>query len=251
MSKVYKPTAVLVIGMAGSGKTTLLQQLNSKCHENAVPDYLINLDPAVKSIPYEANIDIRDTINYKNIMAKFNLGPNGAILTASNLFATRFDQVLNLCKNRSKQLKYIFIDTPGQIEMFTWSASGTIISRGFVDSYPTVILFVIDSIKAANPSVLVSNLIQAVSIFYRLKIRIIIVINKIDVASAHRIKSWLGDFETFQKVVEESGTFSSDLNRSLSVCLEEFCQNLNTVYTSSLTGEGIGDLFAAIDSVTT
>ncbi|CAL6304510.1 unnamed protein product [Bathycoccus prasinos] len=168
MSKVYKPTAVLVIGMAGSGKTTLLQQLNSKCHENAVPDYLINLDPAVKSIPYEANIDIRDTINYKNIMAKFNLGPNGAILTASNLFATRFDQVLNLCKNRSKQLKYIFIDTP-------------------------------------------------------------------DVASAHRIKSWLGDFETFQKVVEESGTFSSDLN----------------LYTSSLTGEGIGDLFAAIDSVTT
>lgn len=52
-------------------------------------------------------------------------------------------------------------------------------------------------------------------------------------------------------MVEESGTFSSDLNRSLSVCLEEFCQNLNTVYTSSLTGEGIGDLFAAIDSVTT
>lgn len=251
MNEVCKPTAVLIIGMAGSGKTTLLQQLNSKCHESAVPDYLINLDPAVKSTPYEANIDIRDTVNYKNIIAKFNLGPNGAILTASNLFATRFDQVLSLCKNRSKQLKYIFVDTPGQIEMFTWSASGTIISDSLLYSFPTVILFVIDSVKAANPSVLVSNLIQAVSIFYRLKIRIIIVVNKIDIASPHRIKSWLGDFESFKEVIEESGTFTSDLNRSLSVCLEEFCQNLNTVYTSSLTGEGLADLFDTIDCATT
>ena len=32
-------------------------------------------------------------INYKNVMKEYNLGPNGAILTSLNLFATRFDQV--------------------------------------------------------------------------------------------------------------------------------------------------------------
>jgi GPN-loop GTPase len=243
-----KPTVILVIGMAGSGKTTLIQRLNSKCHEKAIPDYLINLDPAVKFIPYEANIDIRDTVNYKNIIKQFNLGPNGAILTASNLFATRFDHVLNLCKKRSGELRYIFIDTPGQIEMFTWSASGTIISKGFSDSFPTVIIFVIDALKAGDPSVLVSNLIQAVSIFYKIRIRLIVVLNKIDVAYPDRIKSWLKDFDSFQKAMEESSSFSSDLSRSLSICLEEFCQNLTTVYTSALSGEGLGDLFEAIDA---
>lgn len=32
-------------------------------------------------------------VNYKNVMKQYNLGPNGGILTALNLFATRFDQV--------------------------------------------------------------------------------------------------------------------------------------------------------------
>jgi hypothetical protein len=32
-------------------------------------------------------------VNYKNVMKHYGLGPNGGILTASNLFATRFDQV--------------------------------------------------------------------------------------------------------------------------------------------------------------
>jgi hypothetical protein len=27
--------------------------------------YYVNLDPAVKSVPFAANIDIRDTVNYK------------------------------------------------------------------------------------------------------------------------------------------------------------------------------------------
>jgi len=32
------------------------------------PSYLINLDPAVNSIPYKSNIDIRDTVKYKEVM---------------------------------------------------------------------------------------------------------------------------------------------------------------------------------------
>lgn len=53
----------------------------------------MNLDPAVKSVPFGANIDIRDTVDYKEVMRQYQLGPNGAIMTSLNLFATRFDQV--------------------------------------------------------------------------------------------------------------------------------------------------------------
>lgn len=53
----------------------------------------MNLDPAVLTLPFGANIDIRDTVKYKEVMKQFNLGPNGGILTSLNLFATKFDEV--------------------------------------------------------------------------------------------------------------------------------------------------------------
>lgn len=59
-----------------------------------IKSYYVNLDPAVKSVPFAANIDIRDTVDYKEVMRQYQLGPNGAIMTSLNLFATRFDQVL-------------------------------------------------------------------------------------------------------------------------------------------------------------
>ena len=40
--------------------------------------------------------------------------------------------MLALCeKKREPQLEYIIVDTPGQIEIFTWSASGAIITEAF------------------------------------------------------------------------------------------------------------------------
>ena len=55
--------------MAGSGKTTFLQRLNAHLHARQQPGYIINLDPAVTHVPYGANVDIRDTVNYKNVRA--------------------------------------------------------------------------------------------------------------------------------------------------------------------------------------
>ena len=49
-------------------------------------------------------------------MKHFGLGPNGAIMTSLNLFATKFDQVLTILGRRAEMLDYILIDTPGQIE---------------------------------------------------------------------------------------------------------------------------------------
>lgn len=62
-------------------------------------------------------------------MKQYGLGPNGGIVTALNLFATKFDQVLNLIERRSEECEHVVIDTPGQIEVFTWSASGNIITE--------------------------------------------------------------------------------------------------------------------------
>lgn len=60
-----KPVCLIILGMAGSGKTTFVQQLTSRLHSRKKPPYVINLDPACREVPYPANIDIRDTVNYK------------------------------------------------------------------------------------------------------------------------------------------------------------------------------------------
>ena len=36
--------------------------------------YVVNLDPAVSNLPYVANIDIRDTVDYKGVMKEWLLG---------------------------------------------------------------------------------------------------------------------------------------------------------------------------------
>ena len=49
--------------------------------------------------------DIRDTVNYKEVMKQYRLGPNGGIVTSLNLFATRFDQVMGFIEKRAKECK--------------------------------------------------------------------------------------------------------------------------------------------------
>ncbi|KAJ3319871.1 hypothetical protein HDV06_005847 [Boothiomyces sp. JEL0866] len=116
-----KATCLLFIGMAGTGKSSLLQRLNSHIKQKK---YTINLDPAIANLPFNANIDIRDTVDFKQVMKQYKLGPNGGILTALNLFTTKFDQVLDLVEK--KNVDYVLVDTPGQIEIFTWSASDVV-----------------------------------------------------------------------------------------------------------------------------
>ena len=176
-----KPTAAIIIGMAGSGKTTLMQRLNAHLHAEQRPYYMVNLDPAVLETPFGANIDIRDTVNYREVMKQYSLGPNGGILTALNLFATRFEQVLGLINKRvesDRPPEYCLFDTPGQIEIFTWSASGQIITESLAACYPTVIVYVVDTVRCQNAVTFMSNMLYACSILYKIKLPMVLAFNK-------------------------------------------------------------------------
>jgi GPN-loop GTPase len=91
--------------MAGSGKTTFVQRLISNMNMAGKKTYNINLDPAVLEVNFPANIDIRDSVKYKNIMKTYKLGPNGAILTCLNIFAAQFDQVVKLIEQKKSELE--------------------------------------------------------------------------------------------------------------------------------------------------
>jgi GPN-loop GTPase len=270
-----RPVAIVCVGMAGSGKTTFMQRINSYLHQTKEPPYVVNLDPAVHNVPFESNIDIRDSVNYKEVMKQYNLGPNGGILTSLNLFATKVDQIMGILEKRTapppssaegksaKQIKHILVDTPGQIEVFVWSASGDILLNSFASSFPTVIAYIIDTPRSASTSTFMSNMLYACSILYKTKLPMILVFNKTDVKDAEFAKDWMTDFEAFQEALreeEEAGSFGgmeggggyqgsgymSSLLNSMSLVLDEFYKHLRIVGVSSVTGAGVKEFFEAV-----
>jgi len=275
------PVCVLIVGMAGSGKTTLMAQLqestitddddsngdgdgdvDNKDKNKNMPAYCINLDPACLDVPYSPSIDIRDTVDYKQVMQQHHLGPNGAIMTSLNLYATKFDQVIGILEKRADDKKlsdFLLVDTPGQIEAFTWSASGAILSESLASTFPTVMVFVVDTVRcASSPNTFMSNMLYACSMYYRTRLPLVICFNKTDVCSHEFCLEWMKDFEAFQDALDnarsegnnnggESGFYDS-LTRSLSLVLDEFYTEFskNAVGVSAVTGDGIDDFWRVI-----
>lgn len=264
------PLVVLVVGMAGTGKTTLVSQIQAyfKSAGKSKNTYFMNLDPAVSEVPYKCNIDIRDTVNYREVMKQYRLGPNGAILTSLNLFATKFHQVIGILEDRCKAaapaevaggsmdgaatsssskvkqpLEYIFVDTPGQIEVFTWSASGQLIAEAFSSTFPTCMLFVGDTKRCMNPQTFMSTMMYSTSIMYKSQLPLLLALNKCDIAPAHTVLRWMKSADELTFALSEAREgFDSTLTESLALFVSEFYNVLECVSVSATTGLGMDDL---------
>ena len=54
-------------------------------------------------------IDIRDKVKYKEIMKRYGLGPNGAIMTSLNIYSSQFDDVLSEIDKIKNENEFIII----------------------------------------------------------------------------------------------------------------------------------------------
>ncbi len=133
------------------------------------------------------------------------------------------------------------LDTPGQIEIFTWSASGAIITDAIASAFPAVIAYVIDTPRTAAPATFMSNMLYACSILYKTRLPFILVFNKTDVQRHEFALEWMNDFEVFQAALaghsattdsEGEPTYMSSLMNSMSLVLDEFYKNLKVGFVT-------------------
>lgn len=241
--------AVYITGTAGSGKSLLTSRLLQWYKDTKSFPITLNLDPGAVNLPYKPDVDVRDYIDMQNLMERYDLGPNGSLVMASDMIATRLDEIQNEVDSLNPD--YVIVDTPGQIELFAFRASGPYFISNF-HSDNRVTLFIFDGVLVSSPINYVSVSLLSSSIKLRLKTSQVNVITKSDLIN-EKLKCIL-EWSTSNVALEsalsdekdaEFSLLSKDLLRAISK--GGFMQSL--VAISSVTMNGMVNLAATLSRI--
>ena len=240
--------AIFVTGTAGSGKSMLTSKILEYYQKNGVFASVLNLDPGVESLPYRPDVDVRDYVDIVQIMQQYDLGPNGSMIMANDLIASKIDDIQNEIHGVNPD--YLIVDTPGQIELFAYRASGPFFIQN-IDACEKTNIFLYDGTMIASPTNFISISLLATSIKLRLGLPTINVMTKTDLIpdKIDQVLKWSSDpisLEEELKTLEgETYSFATDILRTLNI--GEFAGDLIPI--SNLTGEGMVNLQAALSRI--
>ncbi|HXG14184.1 MAG TPA: ATP/GTP-binding protein [Candidatus Nitrosotenuis sp.] len=240
---------IFVAGTAGSGKSLLSSKIHEYYTRNGAFAALLNLDPGIISLPYTPDIDIRDFVDIVSIMKQYDLGPNGALMMANDLIASKIDEIQQ--ETDSVNPDYLIVDTPGQIELFAYRTSGPYFVNNFT-AEQKVTLFLYDGVLVTTAINFVSMALLATSIRLRLGLPTINVLTKTDLIAdkISEILRWTTNLKTLEAAISaesdgEGYVLTTNLLRSLN--LAGFAQGL--IPLSNASGEGLINLEAALSRI--
>lgn len=240
---------VFVSGTAGSGKSLLSSKIQSYYSKNGSFAAILNLDPGVESMPYTCDVDVRDYVDYVSIMQQYELGPNGSMIMANDLIASKIDDIQNQVNQVNPD--YLIVDTPGQIELFAYRSSGRFIVDNLSSDEKTNV-FLFDGSLITSPVNFVSIALLATSIRLRLNLPTINVLTKIDLIGdkLQDILQWSTNLNALENAVgkeTDGDTYSLTTNILRGLDLGEFAQRLIPI--SNVTEEGFLNLEGALSRI--
>jgi hypothetical protein len=241
--------SIFVTGTAGAGKSLLTSKLYEYYTKNGAFVAVLNLDPGVRNLPYTCDIDVRDYVDVVDIMQQYDLGPNGAVVMANDLIASKIDEIQEEIGKVNPD--YLIVDTPGQIELFAYRSSGRFVVEN-ISSEEKTNIFLFDGALITTPVNFVSIALLATSIRLRLNLPTINMITKTDLIGSKLkdILEWSSNLKLLEDAIAKEAdgeTYSLTTNILRGLNLGGFAQGLIPV--SNVTGEGLVNLEGALSRI--
>jgi len=246
---------VVFVGTAGSGKSHMVSSFGDWLEFNQLSCARLNLDPAADWLPYEPDVDVRDYVNARDVMAKYKLGPNGALVASIDLMVNHVDELR--AEIDSLRANYVLVDTPGQMELFAFRETGPEVLRMLLSGSRAVTVFLIDSVFASRPASLASSLFLAFSTRLRLRLPEVLAVSKADLMdeeSRRLVEELLNDPARFYDHLVGGGVdplMADAVTRAMEALMPSEASQAPaaTRFVSAVTGEGMDDLYAVVQQV--
>ena len=239
-----------IIGTAGSGKSLLTAAYSEWLKMQKQDVATVNLDPGVLELPYSPDVDVRDYIDVVSLMDEYKLGPNAALIMAADLIAEEIGKITAEIEALNPDI--VLVDTPGQMELFAFRASGPYIVSEMTKE-PKAIIYLFDSVFCLNPLNYVSNLFLSAAVYNRFLTPQIHVLSKcdlIDSENVNRIVDWSAKPKMLEDAIEQklSGT-KRILSREIMKAIYNLGMRFLLIPVSAKTNEGMINLNVALERV--
>ncbi len=237
---------IYFVGTAGSGKSTLVGAYKEWLDNIGVEAITINLDPGVDVLPYDADVDIRDWVALDEVMAEFNLGPNGAQVVASDLMAVNIGKMKEVVDDYTET--YALVDTPGQLELFAFRESSRTIVNAF-GKEDSMVVYLSDPMLCRSSNGFISNMVLASLVQFRLELPVINILTKIDVLTedeTDRLLNWYNDPEAlYDDLLDNDSNPQTIVGSELFKALENIGIIGEMRAVSSVQSIGLEEIYAA------
>lgn len=248
--------SIFITGTAGAGKSLLTSKIVQWYNDNKAFAITLNLDPGVTELPYSPDVDIRNYVNIQQLMSDYGLGPNGSLIMAADLVATKMDDLQREVDMLNPD--YVVVDTAGQMELFVYRNSGPYFVSNFKSDNKANV-FTLDGALISNPMNYVSIGLLAASIRMRLKISQVDVITKKDLImqEVRNILKWSSSRVTLEEAIDSVTQYerSTADYRILSKDILRALYRIGVIHSpilySSMTMDGMVNLTGALSRIFT
>ncbi len=241
---------IFMLGTAGSGKSLLTAAFSQWLKLSEQDVATVNLDPGVLTTPYDPDLDVRDYVNINKLMEEYQLGPNGALVLAADIIAEQVDTLNAAITDMNADL--ILLDTPGQMELFAFRASGPFIAKELTDELKAIV-YLFDSIFSLDPVNFVSNLFLSAAVYNRFLLPQIHALSKCDLLPPDKtecILNWATHPDALETAIEKNvqGT-KRLLSRDLMHTIHRLGLGFPLIPASAKTNEGLIGLNGLLERI--